>query len=691
MSQPDIQKQLEEAVGLHVAGKKTAAAAIYDRILGLDGRNFDALNLRALIAHDFGLHEQAVALFDRAIKAFPGFAEAHFNRALTLVAMGRRDDALNSYENAVRARPNYADAHVNYGTLLHDSGRLADAIAAFRQMAGRCPNDPRAHYNLGVCLSKTLTADDPTASAEAVNALQRALALHPAYPDALLALANVHVLQRDFEKAIPHFQQALGLNPPWSDDLRAEVLSDLGEHLRKARRLPESVAAHQKAVALRPNRRAIRFNLGAALYDAGLLAEAEAAYKSVIAIDPNYVKAYVNLANTYRDQNRIEDAISLLELSLTIEPTRHGLTTLGATLSDLGWFATSLMVHERAANLEDADETARFNRAVVLLGVGKLADAWPGYELRFNAPSVDTIRFPEPPPYWNGEDLTGRGILVWTEQGLGDEIIYSSMIPELLSRAERCLIECAERMAPIFRRSFPAATVVGRKTSNTTVAPREGWDYQIGLASLGRFFRPDMMHFPRHQGYLKADPDKVRALRSAYETLAEGRRIVGIAWRSRNPKIGGSKTADLMHMAPILRVPGVMFVNLQYGDCAADLQAAKENLDVTIHHDASINQLTDMDGFFAQVAAMDFVVTTSNTTVHVAGSQNIPTWLIVPHAKGTLWYWFRRRTDSPWYPSVTIARDEARRTDGPWEHEPIRRVADDLRAAIARLNGAASS
>jgi len=122
----------------------------------------------------------------------------------------------------------------------------------------------------------------------------------------------------------------------------------------------------------------------------------------------------------------------------------------------------------------------------------------------------------------------------------------------------------------------------------------------------------------------------------------------------------------------------VMFVNLQYGDCTQEIAEVRDKLGVEIHQDPEIDALTDVDGFFAQVAAMDLVISTSNTAVHVAGSMNIPTWLLLPHGRGALWYWFLRREDSPWYPSVRILRASGTHPDLPWESETSLRAGADL-------------
>jgi hypothetical protein len=278
--------------------------------------------------------------------------------------------------------------------------------------------------------------------------------------------------------------------------------------------------------------------------------------------------------------------------------------------------------------------------------------------------------------------LTGKSILIWTEQGLGDEILFASMLPDVIARAGRCIIECSPRMAPVFARSFPAAQVRAYQRAHVPVSPAPAADYQIAIGDLGRFLRGDFAAFPRHHGYLKADAAKAAALRARYQAVKPGNVVVGLSWRSGNKDIGVLKSADLAEWAAILGLPGLTFVNLQYGDSSVDVAAVRARLGVGIYHDDTVDPLKSMDDFFAQVAAMDLVISTSNTTIHAAGSLNVPVWLI---DAGGLWYWFRERADSPWYPAMRIFRSPFQWVNGAglaWWSAPIAAAAGALKARI---------
>ena len=142
----------------------------------------------------------------------------------------------------------------------------------------------------------------------------------------------------------------------------------------------------------------------------------------------------------------------------------------------------------------------------------------------------------------------------------------------------------------------------------------------------------------------------------------------------KNFQIGWLKSQNLPSWAPILTTPGVTFVNLQYGDRADDLRKVKEALGIDILHDETIDALTDMDSFAAQVATMDLVISVSNTTVHTAGALGRPTWVLAAKGRGRIWYWFRDQNKGYWYPSVRLISQD---TEGDW-NPVLEQCAADL-------------
>ncbi len=515
----------------------------------------------------------------------------------------------------------------------HLAGRLVEAEAGYRKALREDAGNANAHYLLGTLF---LQQGEP---AQAARSIKRAIQLSPGF-------VEMHV---NLSVAYQHLDQHV-----------------------------EAVEWGRRALALNPNNAPSYSNLGHALTGAGDLDAALDAYQNYLRLMPTEAYAHVTVGNAHLALGQMEKAMSAWEDALVFDP--HFVAAhigIAEVLSIRGWFHGARAVLENAIAVKPDDARVQKRLGLLLIQLGELARGWALQDKgRFVAEPDRIIRRAEPPPYWNGASLAGKKILVWTEQGIGDEILHASMLSEVIASAEHTTIECSRRLVPIFSRSFPQADVVGYKVSEAPVTSSKDFDFQIAIASLGCFFRNEFASFPNHRGYSRSDAEVVARLRKAYEIRANGRRIVGISWRSKAGQT--SKSAALANLAPILQTPGIMFVNLQYGDCAAELAAVRETLGVEIFHDPLVDSLADMDIFFAQVAAMDLVISSSNTAVHVAGSQNIPVWMLLHHGKAAPYYWFLGREDSPWYPSARIFRARTANPSDSWEIEPSARIAKAL-------------
>jgi hypothetical protein len=260
-----------------------------------------------------------------------------------------------------------------------------------------------------------------------------------------------------------------------------------------------------------------------------------------------------------------------------------------------------------------------------------------------------------PQPFWNGGPLESGRLLLWHEQGVGDEIMFAGLIPELLRAGHRCVVDCDLRLKPLFSRSFPEVEVVSGFEVNET-----GFAAHLPLGSLPRLFRPQLSAFTAATSpYLVPDLEKKGQFRTRYFA---GKRVIGLAWYTNNKDTGRSRSIELSLFAPLFALRDISWVSLQYGD-----QAVRAPVMV----DRSVDQLSDLDGFAAQIAAMDLVITIDNSTAHLAGALGVPVWLLLPFAAD--WRWFRERGNSPWYPSMRIFRQQ---TLGDWTPvvESLRRI-----------------
>ena len=264
--------------------------------------------------------------------------------------------------------------------------------------------------------------------------------------------------------------------------------------------------------------------------------------------------------------------------------------------------------------------------------------------------------------------------MLYGEQGIGDEIMFASCVSDLLATGVACTLACDPRLATLFTRSFPGARVRGIDSPDALAS--EPCDQQAALGDLPRVLRSRAEDFPVHAGYLRADPARVAHWRRELDRYGDGPKI-GISWRGGTPLTRGSvrslKPGDL---APVLGLPGLTWISLQYGEVDADLAALFDTHGIAIQHWASA--IDDYDETAALVCALDLVVSVCTAVVHLSGALGRDAWVLTPSAAE--WRYGRRGESMPWYPSVRLFRQQA---EGDWSG-PIGAVRDGLVARFER-------
>ena len=448
----------------------------------------------------------------------------------------------------------------------------------------------------------------------------------------------------------------------------------LGVLLAQKNNIEAGIGLIEQAILIQPNFSEAYFNLGRIFHSSNKLQQAVLAYTTAAHMQKGYIKAWNNLGAVYSDMGKYEEALSALENGITIN----------AKVASL--YDNTCRVHKRQGNYVNCvaiadlglaqlpnDPTLWIHRSEACFMLGRFEEAWENYRWRTHHP--DNVNSPQDYPYplWQGESLSTKTILIWTEQGPGETFVFSTMLPDIISAAKRCVLLTTERLRPIMARSFPDIEVC---TLEIASALPPDIDVQSSLVDLGRWLRPSWDSFPMQGSHIVADPERVKTLRSHYEQVAQGKPIVGIAWRSKNVATAALKSTFLDSWRPILTAPSVTFVNLQYGDVNNEIDQLRAATGLKIITEPTVDPIVDLDGHLAQVAAMDLVISTSNTTVHAAGAQNVPVWCLVPKVlgEGLRWIWFTDRENSPWYESVRIYRQVRQ---GDWT-DPIGGAAIDL-------------
>lgn len=312
-------------------------------------------------------------------------------------------------------------------------------------------------------------------------------------------------------------------------------------------------------------------------------------------------------------------------------------------------------IAERDATLaKDPDNVeARYNKALMLLSIGKFSEAWPIFDVRFKVDPIFSYDW-FPVPRWDGTDITGKHVLVWLEQGIGDQIMSMAMVERTAAKAASVVLMADRRFAALCRRTFP--NVEFHRVGDPLPERMKTWDfdYQLSMSDMGQMFLRTGDDF-NSGAFLKPDAEKVARLRHRYGK--SGKPLVGISWVSQNPRYGNLKSMSPDEFKVLLQFKQFQYVVLQYGASDADIAALRAVCPDLIY-DPTIDPLLNLDDSASQIAAMDLVVSVSNSTVHFAGAMGVKTLALVPIGHGRVWYWFTGYSKSPWYDSVTICRSE---------------------------------
>jgi len=645
-----IASQMQLAVHYFQDGNLGSAEQLTNQILAKQPKNSEALHLLGVINAIKGKPSEAAMLFKKALARDERNIQLHANLAKALCDLGRFEEALSSYQKAIRlggGGANVASIVMDQAAALKQLGRHVEALSCCDKVLTLKPNFAEGWTNKGTLL------DELQRHEEAVSCHDKAISLNPRLAIAWFSKGTVLDTLKKYEEALVCYDQAIALS---ADNPR--FWSNRGVTLTNIKRYDEALASYAKALSIQPDYAEALNNRGLVLNEIKYHGDALASYDQALGIRPDYAEAWSNRGLALSELKRYDDALDSYDRALGIQPDyAQAWTNRGVLLQDLKRHQEALDNYERALAISPGDAGTHYNAGICRLAMGDFERGWQDYEWRWEYSMKGKNPFPDAPK-WGGEKNTSS-LLIWAEQGVGDQILYCSMLEEMKQYAAQLVVSLDARLIPLFQRSFSEIRFVAHDESlyNETV------EMQIPIGSLGEFLRKNISDFSwQKASYLAADSERTGDLRRRIRK--DTRLACGLSWTSTNEKIGSSKSMGLQDLLPLLSSDRLCFVDLQYGDTAQERRNMKTSSGIGIEHIDDIDNFNDIDGLASLIDACDFVVTVSNVTAHLAGALGKKTFLLVPYAHGKLWYWHLGRENSLWYPSVRVL---AQTVDGDWE------------------------
>lgn len=410
------------------------------------------------------------------------------------------------------------------------------------------------------------------------------------------------------------------------------------------------------------------FMLSGCLLSKGKDGLAAGLLKLALSIKPKFPEALLNLGGCFRNVHKNDQAEAVWNMALELEtiPLERAkiYSNIAGCYINNGTPEKAIEFLNKALDIAPEFTSAKFNRGLAYLEMGDWRRGWEGYEAGFES-GDRTRRTYKKLPVWDGSK--GKKVIVWGEQGVGDEIMFASVIPDLIKDSAKVIFDCHPRLVKLFERSFPGLEIHGtRKTlSNIDWVETTDADCSVCISSLPKFYRNAQNAFPGRP-FLKADPDAVQKWRA----LGNRKMRVGLAWAGGTSKTRSDlRSIPLLDFAPVLKTLNADFYSLQYTeDAAREVCELGEKTGIVVQHYPGAVEARDYDETANFVASMDLVITVCTAIVHLSGGLGIPTWVLAPSKPA----WRYAKAGMPWYSSVTLYRQ------GTSWAETLDHVAGDL-------------
>ncbi|MBS0334560.1 MAG: tetratricopeptide repeat protein [Proteobacteria bacterium] len=595
-----------------------------------------------------------------------GLAE-QLQAAQRLHGEGRLTEAETAYDAVLRAAPGDAAALSGLATLALQTGRTERAVEFFARSLAAGGDSAHLQNNLAIAQRRLGRL------AEAVTAYDRAISLRPDYAEAHNNRGNTLLDLNRPAEALESFERALALRPG-----DAEWRANRGLALLALGRPGEALASFEAAIAAGPDLALAHFGRGSALADLERPEEAILALDEALRLRPGYVAALNNRATLLYRLERFAAALADFDEALAGAPGDAAIhSNRGEALRRMGRLDEALADFETAIAAAPDLADAHFRRALALLAQGRFAEGWEEYEHRWRvAAFVRDCRGQTTPDLQarmaiglERSDLTGRRLLLLSEQGVGDAIMFASLLPDVMAEAGAVALVCEARLHGLLGATFPHLALFDRTKGQP---PTSGDEIILPIGGLARLYRNRREDFPGRP-FLTAG----EAARARWAEALGPRRTplrIGISWKGGTAGTRrNQRSMPLADLRPILELPGVEAVSLQYGDPRPEIEAANAALPRPVRV-FEPDTIADFEDLAALIQGLDLVVSVQTAVVHLAGALGVPALVMIPAVAE--WRYGASGPSMPWYASLELFRQGP---DALWP-PVIAKVAERLRS-----------
>ncbi len=486
----------------------------------------------------------------------------------------------------------------------------------------------------------------------AIESIDKLLTIKPSNLNLLMLRGEAHLRLENFESALGDLAKVVEV-----DSKNTTALVNFSVALIRCNMQQDAKPVLEYVLELDPKNFDAHINLCNIYQSQGKSEESLKLAIRAIEIRPNSIVGYNNLGTAFGDLNMVKEAREAFSIAHQIDPTY--VTTainLGQIEVRLTNFSEATQIFEKLLLLKNVSpgelDLIKYYLSYCYLHLGKISEGWDYYE--FGSGSLLPVsalrsrrKFKQ--PKWNGEDIKGKKLLIWREQGLGDEIEFATCLTDVSELNLDVILECDARLIDIYQRTFPSIHIRPESITNDYFPLLDDFDIQCAVGSLPRLFRRDIKAFDREIIPLKIKESAVQDFQVRLSKYSD-KKLIGICWRSGIFSIARNLNyTALLDWQELLNQSDFQFVNLQYGDCESELLEIENLLGINIIRWQDLDLKNDLENLFGLIKNLDAVVTVGTAVSSIAASCNIPTYLLIKPS----WLMLGQKDTYPWYRCIT--------------------------------------
>ena len=612
---------LSEAINLFKENNMSFGKSKLKKILDYEPNHFDALNLMGIALSKEKNYQNSLEFFENAIKINPNSDKTHLNMGVCLMNLKKFDDAQKSLKSAISINDQNDQAYFNLSIIYKEQLNFKDALVSINNCIKINTSNFFAWNFKGVILTFLKDIDD------AIISFNNAIQINSKFGRPYINLAEVYKSVGQFDKSIEVYKKATleikELEEVYTN-LSGVYLLKFQNH--KTLDLKPAMDYSKKALSINKKNIVALNNLALINIYSSKINIALDYLNDAKKINPNYFNTYINSALAYKHLGNYEEAHNSYQKALLIDP-------------------------------QNADLLFRISETQ--LGLNNFKDGWENYEKRWLSNDYKKpLRLSFTKPLWK-PDLGNKNILIWAEQGIGDQILFSTIFNDVIKYFEKIYVYLDHRLEKIYKKNFPNLNLI----TDQSLINEQLFDYHLPFGSLGYYFRKDVTDFEPGPKTLNVDENQ------KYTKSSQKLRCA-ISWKSTNPDTGIDKSINLVEMKKILKLENIDFYNIQYSNVGEEINQFYTDEGVKIQSIADLDTHNDIYGLMQFINTCDFVITVSNTNAHLSGILGKPTYLLLSQGIGKLWYWENEiNKRNLWYKNIIkIKRSDKKNWEEPIEN-----------------------